>query len=282
MIILPDFRIHQRDYLLKISRAITAQLDLQVVLRMVLEASATMLSGEIGMIALRDLNDNLAIKATLGVEADDIDVFDPLLDLTDLQSANVLDSQEAQLHIKLVARKLNRIIRQVVALPLRISGESLGVIYVFRPYPGSPTPDDLRILQSFADQAAIAVHNAGLYQATIAEKRRLATILDASADGILILDANGRVLRLNPMLAQMTGWKPEYALNRQHDDVIRWAEPAPQTTLETMMTHGWPLPVVQDANDEWTKGETFYVEGNLERLDGLTLSVEIKYAPVFF
>lgn len=282
MIILPDFRIHQRDYLLKISRAITAQLDLQVVLRMVLEASVSMLSGEIGLIALRDLEQNLSIKATLGIEAEDVDVFDPLLELTNLQSANVLDSQEAQMHLKLVARKLDKSLRQVVALPLRISGEALGMIYVFRPYPGSPTPDDMRILQSFADQAAIAVHNAGLYQATIAEKRRLATILDASADGIMILDAARRITRFNPMLANMTGWKTEYAMHRMHDDVIRWTEPIPDITLESMMDEGWPSLIQQDEDGNWVSATPFYVEGDLERLDGMSLSVEIKYAPVFF
>jgi PAS domain S-box-containing protein len=282
MIILPDFRIHQRDYILKISRAITAQLDLQVVLRMVLEASVSMLGGEVGLIALRGPRKRLVVKAVLGVDEDEAALFDNLLELTKLDAAEMLDSDEARLHLRLIARKLDRTLRQVVPLPLRISGEALGVIYVFRAYPGTPTPDDLRILQSFADQAAIAVHNAGLYQATMAEKRRLDTILDASADGIMILDGATRVMRMNPMLAQMTGWPLEYVINRYHDDIIRWTDPAPGLRLEDMMDEGWPFAVEQNEEGEWESASgVVHVEGDLERLDGMRLSVEIKYAPVF-
>ncbi len=285
MIILPDFRIHQRDYLLKISRAITAQLDLDVVLRMVLEASVSMLGGEVGMIALRGPEQTLSIEAVLGIEPDEIEVLEPLLNFASFKKSQDKDAKsgELQLHLRLISRKLNRVLRQVVSLPLQISGESLGVIYVLRAYPGSPTPDDLLILQSFADQAAIAVHNAGLYQATIAEKRRLATILDASGDGIMILDAQLKVKRINPMLSSMTGWQMNFAVDRPHDDVIRWAEPVPKLTLEKAIADGWPYNVVRDSNGEWESAVgSLYVEGDLERLDGMRLSVEIKYAPVFF
>ncbi len=283
MIILPDFRIHQRDYLLKISRAITAQLDLQVVLRMVLEASVSMLGGEVGMIALRGTEQSLTIKAVLGIEANEIELLAPLLKLSSLEDEQQPTSEDMQLHLRLIGRKLDRVLRQVVSLPLQISGESLGIIYVLRAYPGNPSSDDLLILQSFADQAAIAVHNAGLYQATIAEKRRLATILDASGDGIMILDGQLRVKRMNPMLAAMTGWQMNYVIDRLHDDVIRWATPMPQFTLEKAIQDGWPYTVVRDVDGEWESSVgAFYVEGDLERLDGLRLSVEIKYAPVFF
>src|SRR5690606_9176986 len=53
MFLLPDYRVRQRDYLLNISRALTSQLDLGEVLRMILQAAASMLSGEVGLIALR-------------------------------------------------------------------------------------------------------------------------------------------------------------------------------------------------------------------------------------
>jgi PAS domain S-box-containing protein len=161
----------------------------------------------------------------------------------------------------------------------------LGIIYVFRPFPGNPSPDDHMILQSFADQAAIAVHNAGLYQAIIAEKQRLAAILDGSGDGVMILDADQRVMRLNSTLSRMTGWISEYTLGRRHEDMIRWAKPEPAITLEKAIEQGWPYNV-EDEKGEKTPLDhtptTLYVEGDIERLDGLTLSVGIAYAPLFF
>jgi signal transduction histidine kinase len=287
MIILPDFRVRQRDFLLKISRAITAQLDLDEVLRLVLEASVSMLNGELGLIALRDADDRLQVRAVHGVDEDQIESFDVILRLIAENETADVDQDQLKMRIRLLARRLDMNLRQVVSLPMRISGEMLGIVLVFRTFPGSPTPDDHMILQSFADQAAIAVHNAGLYQAIIAEKQRLSAILDGSGDGILILDAHGRVMRLNPAISRMTGWKPEYALGRFHDDIIRWMNTPPEMALEQAMARGWPYNFFphEDDNDGEGGGEidrTLYVEGDIERLDGLTLSVGITYAPLFF
>ena len=68
MLMLPDFRVRQRDFLLEISRAMTAQLDLAEVLRLVLHASTAMLAGKVGLVALRDPKNHYAIQSTLGVE----------------------------------------------------------------------------------------------------------------------------------------------------------------------------------------------------------------------
>ena len=42
----------QRDYLLKVSQAMTSRLDLPSVLRLILQSAAEMVQGEIGLIAL--------------------------------------------------------------------------------------------------------------------------------------------------------------------------------------------------------------------------------------
>src|SRR5689334_12130428 len=68
MLMLYDNRVLQRDFLLEISRAMTAQLDLGGVLRLVLKASVAMLSGQSGLVALPDANHRYMIDAFLGVE----------------------------------------------------------------------------------------------------------------------------------------------------------------------------------------------------------------------
>jgi GAF domain-containing protein len=59
----------------------------------------------------------------------------------------------------------------------------IGVIFIFRNYPGVFTPNDRVLLQSFADQAAVAVFNAQLYGQINYEKQRLGALLDSAADG---------------------------------------------------------------------------------------------------
>lgn len=157
MFLLPDYRVRQRDYLLNISRALTSQLDLGEVLRMILQAAASMLSGEVGLIALR-VGDTFRVRAVFGLAAEDARTFDAILRDLNPEAASELDLTPAYSQMRRVARSLDPHLRQIVALPMVMAGDMLGILFVFRAYAGTPTDNDYRLLQSFADQAAIAVH----------------------------------------------------------------------------------------------------------------------------
>jgi signal transduction histidine kinase len=60
------------------------------------------------------------------------------------------------------------------------------------------TLDHLLLLQAIASQAAIAVENAGLYSNVAQEQKRLAAVLQHAAEAILMFDAHGRLILLNP------------------------------------------------------------------------------------
>lgn len=285
MFLLPDFRVRQRDYLLNISRAITAQLDLGEVLRMVLQAATSMLSGEVGIITLRE-SETFNIQAVTGIPPEQAHLFDPLLEGLSPDLETPLDVTQFQARMRKVARELDISLRQVVSLPMSVAGDMLGILLVFRTYAGTPSQNDYLLLQSFADQAAIAVHNARMYEFANQERQRLAAILDYSADGVMILDAQFRVERWNRALSRMTGWTAEQALGRQHDVVIRWKRREMGPDLAQAAANGWPRHY---NNGHYNGGshsngdaplDTLYVEGDLERLDGTLLSVGITYAPL--
>src|SRR5215813_10646004 len=212
MLLLPDYRVRQRDYLLEISRALTSQLNLDEVLKLILEASVSMLAGSVGLIALREDDHAFRARAAFGVDLDMLPLFDPLLEHIAPDSDEAFDSDDLNRQMRLVARTLDMRLRQVVALPLVMRGETVGVIFVFRTYSGQSSTNDRVVLQSFADQAAIAVHNAQLYQFVSQERQRLAAILDHSADGVMILDSGLRVMRFNKALSRMLGWLPHDAV----------------------------------------------------------------------
>ena len=77
---LVDVRILQREYLLAISRAITAELDLQDVLRIILRAAVELVAGKAGMIALHHPElDSVRVAAVYGIPAPMVEHFAPLL-----------------------------------------------------------------------------------------------------------------------------------------------------------------------------------------------------------
>ncbi len=270
---LTDYRVRQRDHLLEISRALTAQLDLDELLAIVLEAAAEMLSGQASLVALRDTEDGrFEIAASHGLPQALVPYFEPLLsDIPDY-------SDRSRFRIPGLAEKLGRVVtelalrlEQVVALPMAIGNELIGLLYVFRAYGTRFTANDRQVLASFADQAAIAVYNAQLYERVSQEKRRLDAILEYSADGVLILDSAQRIRVFNRALSRLTGWYSPEVLGRRHDEVIRWAHLETDRNLSDAAAGGWPLP----------SARPLYVEGDLRRRNGGTVSVGIIYAPLF-
>ena len=243
---LPDFRVRQRDFLLEISRAMTAQLDLGEVLRLVLNASTIMLAGQVGLIALRDANDHYTIRSTLGVAADHLPELNQRLDELAGSSGWGHDREFINTKLNQMAISLDRTLRQSLFLPLVIAEEPVGLLIIFRSYWVQPTANDQQILQSFADQAAIAVHNAQLYARISYERKQLAAILDHSADGVMMLDPQARILGFNRALERMTGWSVQDALGQNHDDVITWKR-LEKEDLRQAMTAGWPQIVSANA-----------------------------------
>ena len=76
-----DHRLRQREYLLQISRALSAQLDLNSVLSLVITYAVELLAGTSGLIALFDEEggDELRIRAFAGLNREILPAFAPLL-----------------------------------------------------------------------------------------------------------------------------------------------------------------------------------------------------------
>jgi signal transduction histidine kinase len=278
-----DYRVRQRDFLLEISRAITAQLDLGEVLRRVLNASVAMLGGQVGVITLRDASGVYRIRATMGIETERVKEVNE--QLQHIFTGEALDYDTLYTKLSEIAGTLDKRLKQPFALPLIFAGEPLGLLIIFRAYSAKATPDDMQVLESFADQAAIAVHNAQLYERIDQERRRLAAILQHSADGVMILDAQARILSMNHALERMTGWRSADASGRDQDEVITWKK-LDSGDLKKALDEGWPFnrrvpsPDGDEASNATDAPDTLYVEGDLLRRDGLTQSIGIVYSPL--
>ncbi|MCS7177937.1 MAG: ATP-binding protein [Anaerolineae bacterium] len=268
------YRIRQRDYLLKISRVLTAQLDLDTVLAEVLKAAMEMLGGQAALIAVREADGRFTIQASRGLPSRLQEYFSLLLvDIPNQVDPFLFYIPDLEAKLAEIALRTGLPFSQVIALPMRIGPELIGVLYVIRAYGVAFTPDDRQVLASFADQAAIAVHNAQLYQRLAQEKRRLDAILESSADGVMILDPGQRIIVFNRALAEMTGWSAAEAIGRHHDEIIQWARRDTEMDLSRATAGGWPLAQ--------SRGKTvLYVEGDLRRRSGGVLSVGITYAPL--
>jgi K+-sensing histidine kinase KdpD len=268
---LVDFRVRQRDYLLEIARAISQELELDTLLERILTITAEMLAGQASLIAFRAEEGGWKVAASHGIPPAFLQHLDPLL-------AEVPDNEDpARFELPEINRLLQKVTRRAtlglltgLGLPLIARKRVIGVIFVFRGYSGVFSRNDLNLLQSFADQAAIAVHNAQLYAQVRQEKQRADALLDSVADGILILTPDRQIERASPSFAQMYGKQVSEIQSKSHDEIIEWVRLENGMTLTQAEAGGWPL----------TPTATFYVEGDLSRHDNPPLPVGITYAPL--
>ncbi len=87
----------------------------------------------------------------------------------------------------------------VMCVPLISDNKPVGALTATSRKANAFTEDDLSLLAAFADQAAIAVKNAALYQRLGEEKRRTEAILQGLGDGVIVTDARLNVVMVNPM-----------------------------------------------------------------------------------
>ena len=267
-------QLRQREYLLRISRAMTSRLDLPSLLRLILNSAVDMTGGEAGLIALRGAEDQFTVRASMGIPAALLPLFKPLWDDLPLLSSQ---ADLAHWHIPNLSSRLGLVsasvgisLSQVVALPLVLEDRLEGIIYVFRKRDHGFSSNDRQFLASFADQAAIAVRNAQLYQQLSDEKLRLDAIIANSADGILILDRDQRVEVINRALSQMTGWTTESAKGRLCHEI-----------LELRDRQGRSLCEKECPLRPGTGQELRYLEGDILSPRRKLLTVGITYTPLY-
>ena len=210
-----DKRLRQREYLLRISSALTEQLEPDYVLNMVIEVAVELLVGTSGLIALRDDDGTAQVRAASGLPSTTWNAFAPLLALPPT------DTQAMGRALGAIVKATDLPLRQAVALPLVFRGAEIGIIYVFRAAVNVAfTREERDLLTAFANQAAIAVSNARLYQGVLREKQHLDAIIEQSADGVMILDSRWRITTFNRAMERLTGWPRAEAIGRPCAEVL--------------------------------------------------------------
>jgi PAS domain S-box-containing protein len=268
---LPDFRIRQRDYLLKIARAITQELNLDKLLERILRNATEMVAGQAGLIAMREEQGGWKLAASHGIPATVARHINPLLaEVPDHEDPARFEVPEINRLLQSLTRIISMSLMTGVALPLIAHQKVIGVIFIFRSYRGVFSSNDRALLQSFADQAAIAIKNAQLYSQVNREKQRLDALLDSAADGTLILLPDHTIERCNPAFCRLWGDTIDNVQGKNHDDIIQWVNHDEGVTLDEAEVGGWPL----------TANATLYVEGDIARPSGIPLAVGITYAPL--
>ncbi len=99
-------------------------------------------------------------------------------------------------------------------LPMVASDQSVGLVELYARQPRDFSEAEIRLAQTLANQAAIAIQNARLFRRVTEARDRLAAVLNSTHEGVLVVDATGLVSLINPRLEEFWGLSADQILGR--------------------------------------------------------------------
>ena len=157
-------------------------------------------------------------------------------------------------------------VHAVMVAPLLIGARLVGTIAIVHTDPRRAfTPYDLRLLNMFAPQAAIAIENARLYTSAQRERQYFAQLVLNSPVAIITLDTGQNIASCNPEFEKLFGYTEREAVGRNLDELINSGETLGQAKGYTDEALQRPVHGI----------------GRRRRKDGSFVDVELAGVPVF-
>lgn len=249
-------------FLVEAMRALVSSLDLDTVLRNVLESVALAVGADRAAILLLDATD----RDTLVLASHYDPVHQAIGDMEPLRVS--LAAQPALAQVLRDGRPLalgaveHPLRRQMAALvgavdvgpvvvePLLLRGKALGVLIVCHGQ-GKPefSPDQAEFLHALGGQMAAAVENARLYRqldrhadelsqllrSREADVTQRQAILESIADGVVVCDATANVILMNAAAEAILGMSREELFGRPFDDAVHALSNAREVAVRNLM-----------------------------------------------
>jgi signal transduction histidine kinase len=190
--------------ILDISQAINSSLVLDDILHKVLKHAVELLEAERGFLMLLDESGELQVKTLHNMArdrllGDDFKISNSIANKVAKNGVSVYTS-DAQADEKYAKQKsiveLN--LRSIMCVPLKIKEKIIGVVYLDNSTEAKVfLQSDLYLFELFAEQAAIAIENAKLYENLLMLKRYNENVVNQTPVGIIVVNRDFDVTSLN-------------------------------------------------------------------------------------
>jgi PAS domain S-box-containing protein len=197
-------RLDDLKAVLEISVAINSSFVLEDILQVVMQKAVELLSAERGFIMLLDSSGKLQFKSAHNIRKEDTsdEYFKISNSIADKvaqtgKSVYTSDAQEDERYANQQS-VVELHLRSIMCVPLKIKSSVIGVIYLDNSSQAKLfLKSDLYLFELFAQQAAIAIHNAQLYNKLIRLKQYNEDIIAQSPVGIIVIDTDYNLVTIN-------------------------------------------------------------------------------------
>jgi two-component system phosphate regulon sensor histidine kinase PhoR len=153
----------------------------------------------------------------------------------------------------------------MICIPLQVDERTIGILQAINRQFGRFSEHDLELMQALGGPLAAAIENANLHADVLAEKRRVETLFASMSDGLVTVNRDGIITRLNGAFASMLYGEADDIIGRPLHERVR----AKQGDLQKLVTQ-----LLTGSED------SAQLATDLVRDDGRMLPVLISGAPV--
>jgi class 3 adenylate cyclase/PAS domain-containing protein len=234
--------------------------NLDSVLEQVMDTAVQLTGAERGFVLLKDPEqDTFEFRIARGIDRAELDEGSFTVSRTILDEIvatgqpvitnNARSDPRYDQHASVVGYQL----RSILAVPLKVQASLIGVLYCDnRVLAGLFKPHDLALLESFADQAAVAIQNARLFETARDQLAAITTLRDlmdnifiSIGSGLIAVDATGRVTVFNRAAESITAVSQALVLGHMIGDALPAFTDAFRGPLEAAMFQGVSSSVEQ-------------------------------------
>lgn len=212
-------RLNELSTLLDTSAVVVSSLETRIVLNRILEQVERLLGVDISaIIALDQARGIFRVQASRGLsqrytETLAIDPAEPLsVTLRAIHAGEpiqISDTETDPSYTTFRARAQAEGYRSIIAVPLKTQHTPPAALLVYKPEAHIFTENEINLLTSFGNHAAMAIENAALYAHSDTrlqeQTRRLEALIHSLQDGLILEDLQGKIRYANPRIAELAG-----------------------------------------------------------------------------
>jgi two-component system NtrC family sensor kinase len=234
-------RAQELAALSEIGRSIRAGMDLDGMLKMIVDAAVGLTNADEGSLLLLDEESgDLFMRASRNFDQEFAESF--RIRSNDSLAGQVIERGEAVVLDESSPQKIKTsyLVHSLIYVPLILRERTVGVLGVDNREAGRPlTPEHVEVMKAMADYAAMALESARLYQASETQRRKYESILANTRNGVIVVDEAERVQMINHAASEIVGVDESalglpasqvfedpriLALMQQSDEDPRWEE----------------------------------------------------------
>jgi len=261
----------QLTALYEVSQVVNSTLDLSEVLNIVMDTIISLTGAERGFLMLLDEETGeLDFKVARNMDRETLagssfEISRTIVNRVAVEGGPILTTNaQADPRFSAQASVVSYSLRSILCVPLKVKDKVTGVIYADnRIKAGLFTERDRDLLAAFADQAAMAIENARLFESVVIAKNLMDNVFASIASGVITTDVMDKITLFNRAAASILGIPAEQSIGTSYHDAL----PALEESLQ---------PLVEEVKVKEQEYIAYEVEPELPQRGTVSLSMNLS------